>query len=129
MYSNILACTYARITIQCCNTKGLSLILAVCAGTTMSVTSYDSVDKRSTITSPSNVISPLTSPNYATVNMTYTLPVPQTICEPSISPASDHIVSAVSLTAPGTRFLPCVSVCPFVRVYAGASVVVCVALY
>ncbi|XP_069989982.1 uncharacterized protein [Penaeus vannamei] len=73
---------------------------AVCAGTTMSVTSYDSVDKRSTITSPSNVISPLTSPNYATVNMTYTLPVPQTICEPSISPASDHIVSAVSLTAP-----------------------------
>ncbi|XP_047489099.1 cyclic nucleotide-gated cation channel alpha-3-like [Penaeus chinensis] len=73
---------------------------AVCAGTTMSVTSYDSVDKRSTITSPSNVISPLTSPNYATANMTYTLPVPQAICEPSISPASDHIVSAASLTAP-----------------------------
>lgn len=87
----------------------------------MSVTSYDSVDKRSTITSPSNVISPLTSPNYATANMTYTLPVPQAICEPSISPASDHIVSAASLTAPGTDILPYMFVCPFICNIGGSQ--------
>ncbi|XP_066973362.1 cyclic nucleotide-gated channel beta-1 isoform X2 [Macrobrachium rosenbergii] len=46
------------------------------SGTTASITSYDSADKRSTITSPSNVVSPLMSPNYATANIAYSLPVP-----------------------------------------------------
>ncbi|XP_066973366.1 cyclic nucleotide-gated channel alpha-3 isoform X5 [Macrobrachium rosenbergii] len=70
------------------------------SGTTASITSYDSADKRSTITSPSNVVSPLMSPNYATANIAYSLPVPPVTCEPSVSPASDHIISAASLTAP-----------------------------
>ncbi|XP_076035260.1 cyclic nucleotide-gated channel alpha-3-like [Oratosquilla oratoria] len=71
------------------------------SGTTASVTSYDSADKRSTITSPSNVMSPLTSPNYATAHVAYTLPVPPAPTEPaSTSPASDHIMSVSSLATP-----------------------------
>ncbi|KAK8741740.1 hypothetical protein OTU49_002368, partial [Cherax quadricarinatus] len=73
-------------------------------GTTASVTSYDSAEKRSTITSPSNVLSPLTSPNYATGEVAYTLPVPPPpLGDHNTSPASDLGLSPASLlvVAPG----------------------------
>ncbi|XP_071519853.1 uncharacterized protein [Panulirus ornatus] len=70
------------------------------AGTTASVTSYDSADKRSTITSPSNVMSPLTSPNYGTAEVAYTLPVPPPLTDHSASPASDLGPPTASLAAP-----------------------------
>ncbi|XP_069180147.1 cyclic nucleotide-gated channel alpha-3 [Procambarus clarkii] len=67
-------------------------------GTTASVTSYDSAEKRSTITSPSNVLSPLTSPNYATGEIAYTLPVPPPPSgDHNASPASDLGLSPASL--------------------------------
>ncbi|KAG7161251.1 Cyclic nucleotide-gated cation channel alpha-3-like [Homarus americanus] len=67
------------------------------AGTTASVTSYDSADKRSTITSPSNVMSPVTSPNYGSSGVAYTLPVPPPLTDHSTSPASDLGLSPASL--------------------------------
>lgn len=84
----------------------LNSVLCVCVGTTASVTSYDSGDKRSTITSPSNVLSPLTSPNYATGHMTYTLPLPGQLTTMALempcaeSRLSDHRVSVTSLLPP-----------------------------
>ncbi|CAL4065099.1 unnamed protein product, partial [Meganyctiphanes norvegica] len=73
------------------------------SGTTASVTSYDSGgDKRSNITSMSNIMSPLTSPNFTTASIAYSLPVPTMhgVDIRNRSPQSDYIISASALQAP-----------------------------